>query len=86
MRDINTIIQVLLDQKAKKATKFISDKEIIRAVRTVYKTKTGKKVFGAGNIEITLTIGKPNFAEKEFIKLCKKAKEKFPLQKIQLKF
>lgn len=75
------LIAVLIESKAVKATKFISEKQIIRAVRTSY----GKK-FLRGNIEITLTLGKPNYVEREFIKTCKKAGEPFPIKKIQLKF
>jgi hypothetical protein len=89
MRDINTIIQALLDQKAKKATKFISEKEVVRVVRKTYKGKSGARHFenyGRGNIELIVTIGKPNYAEREFVKLLKKAKEPFPVKKIQFKF
>ena len=32
-----------------------------------------------------VTCGSPNYAEREFIKLCKKAKQGFPVNKIQLK-
>jgi len=35
---------------------------------------------------MVLTIGRPNYAEREFIKLCKKAGEPFPVKKMQLKF
>lgn len=88
MKDINTIIQALLDTGSKKATKYISSKEIIRVVRKTYKNKNGKKHFdnhGRGKVELTVTIGKPNYAEREFIKLCQKAKEPFPVKKIQFK-
>lgn len=75
------LIEQLLSSKAVKATKFISEKEIIRAVRTSFKGK-----FLRGNIEITLTRGKPNYAEREFIAVCKKAGEPFPVKNVQLKF
>jgi methylphosphotriester-DNA--protein-cysteine methyltransferase len=64
-----------------KATKYISPKEIIRAVRTRYQNKILKNQ----NIEISLTIGKPNYLEREFIKLCQKSGEPFPIKKVQLK-
>ena len=49
---------------------------IIRGTRT--------KIFrSTDNIEIILTIGKPNYLEREFIKKCVKAKEPFPVKKIQ---
>jgi hypothetical protein len=34
--------------------------------------------------EIVVTIGKPNYAERKFIELAKKAGEPFPIKKIQL--
>jgi hypothetical protein len=60
-----------------KATKYISEKLTIKATRR----KKSKK-----QTEIVVTIGKPNYAERKLIKLCKKAGEKFPIKKIQLKF
>lgn len=66
-----------------KATKYIGPKEIVRAVRQTYKKFKPRK---GENIQITLTIGKPNYAEREFIKLCQKVKEPFPVAGVQLKF
>lgn len=77
----DTLINTLIENKAMKATKYQSPTSIIRAVRTRY-----GKSFHRGNIEITITIGKPNFLEREFVKDCVKAKEPFPVKKIQLKF
>ena len=70
----------VISGKFVKATKYLSPKEIVRAVRTTYGGK-----FKQGNIEITITIGKPNYLEREFIKLCQKAKEPFPVKNIQVK-
>jgi len=81
MENINNIISTLINEKALKATQYISPKKIIRAVRT----RSGNKLM-AGNIQITLTIGEPNYLEREFIKACKKSNEPFPIKKIQLKF
>lgn len=33
-----------------------------------------------------VTIGKPAYREREFIKLCQRAGERFPVSKVQLKF
>lgn len=78
---VTKAVEMLLRSEAKKATKYLNERQIIRAVRKTYGGK-----FGRGNIEVTLTIGKPNYVEREFIKLCKKAGEKFPLKQVQLKF
>jgi len=66
-----------------KATKFVGPKEIVRAVRQTYKKFKPRK---GDNIQITLTIGKPNYAEREFIKKCQLAKESFPVVGVLLKF
>lgn len=78
---VGETIKTLIATRAIKATKYVTTKLIVRAVRTAY----GKKI-KTGNIEITLTIGKPNYIEREFIKSCQKSSEPFPIKKIQLKF
>ena len=65
---------------AYQATKYFSEQEVVRAVRRRYKGKIKKN-----DIYIIFKIGKPNFAERKFIKLCKKSGEPFPIKKIQLK-
>jgi len=79
---LTAVIAMLMANNAISATSYLGPKVIIRAVRKRYNKKINKR----GNIEIMLTIGKPNYAERKFIKLCKKAGEKFPVKKIQLKF
>lgn len=77
-----SLFELLLgDSGAVKATKYLSETQIVRAVRRTYGGKILK-----GNTEILVTIGKPNYQEREFIKLCKKAGESFPVKKIQIKW
>lgn len=87
MNSYQKVIETLINQNAYKATYYISPKEIIRAVRKRYKFGKNKKTLPRKdhNIEIMLTIGRPNYTEREFIKLCQKAKEPFPVKKIQIK-
>lgn len=66
------VIEPTYSGKAVKATLYINTKEIIRAVRTRYGGK-----FAKGNIEINLSVCKPNFAEREYLK--KNKDYKFPL-------
>ena len=66
----DNIIKELLENGAKKATHFISNKEIIRVVRTSYGGK-----FSRGNLELTITKGKPNYAERELVKKWKQTKK-----------
>lgn len=63
-----------------KATKYLAPDYIIRGTRT----RVGKKFYGK-DIEITLTIGRPNYIERDFIKLCKMAGEPFPVKNMQFK-
>lgn len=77
---IQEVVTTLIYNKAVKATKFINEKLIVRAVR-----KTFDKKIQPGNIEVILTIGKPNYVERDFIEKCKKAGEPFPVKKIQIK-
>lgn len=79
-KTINELMEIVLTGGIVKATKYLSDKQIVRAARRTYGGKIVK-----GNTEIVLTIGRPNYAEREFIKKCKKAGEPFPVKKVQIK-
>lgn len=68
------------DCELKRATKYLSDKLIVRATRV---RKFDRR---DGQVEMVLTIGKPNAMERDFIKDCKIAGEPFPVKKIQLKW
>ena len=81
---IPDVVNTLLYNGAKTATKYISEKLVIRASLKMAGKKLPAK--NARTIEIILTIGAPNYEAREFIKKCKKAKEPFPVKKIQLQF
>lgn len=81
MKYVENVIGVLIATKAHRATKYISDKQIIRATRRGYNNQIRK----GENIDIVLTIGRPNFAERKFIKMCKNAGEPFPVRNIIIK-
>lgn len=72
---------LLMKGGAVRATKFLSENQVVRAVRRTYGGKIVK-----GNTEILVTIGKPNWKERDFINKCKKAKESFPVKKVQIKW
>lgn len=61
----------------KSATKFVSP---ILMARATYRTK-----LDGNRVEITITYGQPNFEERKFVKLCKRAGEPFPVRKVQFK-
>ena len=79
---VGDVVGMLLDTEAKKATKYVSPVFVVTATRKVYGGKINKR---DKSVDIVLKIGKPNFAEREFIKLCKEAKEPFPVKRIQIK-
>ena len=62
------------------ATKFLAPDLVVRLTRRLKFSKRNKRN------EYVLTIGKPNYLETKFIKLCKKAGEPFPVKKVQIKF
>ena len=64
-----------------RAVKYVSPVWIVRATRKRF----GGKILKRGNVEIILTIGRPNYIEREFVKLCHKAGEKFPMRGVHLK-
>lgn len=81
LKQVGNVVAALINNSAKMATEFISDKQIVRAIRKDYNGK-----FAKDKIEIVLTLGKPNFVERDMIKKFKKAGEPFPVKKVQLVF
>lgn len=82
-KDIGNVIEVLLTLEAKRATKYLSPDFVISAQRKSWGGKINRK---DRTIELVVKIGKPNYTERVFIKMCKKAKEPFPVKKVQVKF
>lgn len=79
-RAMSAVVNAILQgEKVVRATKYLSTKLVVRAVRTRYGGKIRK------DIEITLSVCPPNYVEREFIEDCRKAGEPFPVKKIQLK-
>jgi len=78
----SVVLQIILTNDTKMATKYISEKFVINATRKLSQGKIDKR---SKEIDIVLKIGRPNFAEREFIKNCKMAGEPFPVKNIQIK-
>ena len=74
-----TVCGALIASDAKTAVKYIDDKTIVRA------TWRNKPKANFKRQEIVVTYGAPNYAEREFIKKCKKAGEPLPVKKIQFR-
>ena len=80
---VSQVVDILISTEAKSAVKYLNDKLTIKASRKLFRGKIDKR---NTIIQIVLTIGKPNYEAREFIKKCKKAGEPFPVKKVQLKF
>ncbi len=77
---VSRAVVSLLETEARKVTLFVSPELTIVAARRFKPSKREP------NVDIMLTIGKPNFENRKFIKDCKKAGEPFPVKKIQLRW
>lgn len=82
MKHIEAVVNALLNSGAHSATKYIGEKEIVRATRRRVRGKVPTK----GTIDLVMVIGRPNYRERQFIAKAKKAGEPFPVRKVQLKF
>lgn len=81
-RIFSSLAKVLLDSGARRATKYLGEREVIKATRKIFRAMSGKPVL----TEVQFTYGRPNYEERKFIRLVKKAGEAFPVKKIQLRF
>jgi hypothetical protein len=78
---------LLADKSIKSATYYIRENLIVRARAQTYKYRKGKRTDNRSNREtFTITVGAPNYAERQFIKQLVKAGEPFPVKKMQLKY
>ena len=68
----------ILDNGAKRATKYLSEKLTITA------TYQGKYHARDRRRTILFTIGVPNYDARRFIKKCKAAGEPFPVKRVQI--
>lgn len=67
--DFAKLAEAIINHGAREAVKYLSPTERIKATRRTYKKATRRK---ADPIEILFTVGKPNYAERAFIKKAKK--------------
>jgi len=78
------LAEIILEGGAIKATKYFSERETVKATLRgkLHRSSRNRSNFA----EILFTIGPPNYEERQFIKQVKKAKEPFPIKKIQIKW
>lgn len=80
---VASVVSMLLGTGAHTATKYLSPTRVVRATRQLFKGKINHK---GQSHHIILTVGEPNSRERDFVKRCQKAAERFPVRKIQVKF
>ena len=76
---VGAVASLALGPHVKKATQYLSETCVIRATRPHKFDRRSRS-----NTEV-VTVGKPNYRERQFIKACKKAGEPLPVKKIQIK-
>jgi hypothetical protein len=74
INDVANVIQALLNNDVKKVTRFISPNVTVTATRL---HRPDKRSRGESYV---VTVGRPNYANREFIKECKAAGEPFPVR------
>lgn len=78
MRDVQAVVDALLGSGAKRATRYLSEKRVVKATR---RHKPDRR---ARTAEFVVTVGAPNYAEREFIRVCRKAREPLPVRRVVL--
>lgn len=82
MKYINEVVDTLIQRNAVRATKYISPKEVITATRRMFDRRLPRK---GENLDIILKIGRPNYQERDTIRIFKKAGQPFPVKMIIFK-
>jgi len=77
------LAEAILQAGAIQAVKYYSPKLRVKASRRLIGGKIDKRYKG---VEILFTVGPPNYAERRFVRQAEKAKEPFPIKKLQLKW
>lgn len=80
MSAFSDVIESLLRSGARSAEKFLSEDAVVRAARQFKPNRKNTRE------TIVVTFGRPNYRGRHFVKMCRAAKEQFPVRKIQLKF
>jgi hypothetical protein len=73
-------VEACLNEGARKAVVYLDEKTTIKVSRMF--PKDGRNT----RTSLMLSFGSPSYEERQFIKLCKKAGQPFPVRKIQLKW
>jgi len=74
---VNKLVELVYFHNLKTAVKYIDENTVVKA--------TMRDHSNVKHYEILVTIGRPNYAERAFIRMAKKAGEPFPIKKIHVK-
>ena len=80
-KQIQKVTDALIGTDAKRATVFLAPNLVVRATRRRYRRGPRK----SDPVEIFVTIGRPNYLERDMVKDFKRAGEPFPVKKVQIK-
>jgi len=84
MKIENIIDMMKADKGIKTISKFMARDSVIRVSRSINPRK-GKSRAKPQSETFLVTLGKPNYDARQFIKLCIKAGEPFPVKRPQIK-
>lgn len=78
-RWVSEVVDPVVSRDYRKATKYVDPSFVVKAsVR--HRPRKAR-----GIIEVVLTMGRPNYAERRFIRAAKKAGTTFPVEAVQLR-
>lgn len=77
--EVAKVFNHVCDTGSYKGVRYLTEGLVVKLTRRHKVDRRDKRV------EFVLTFGAPNYAERKFIKVCKKAGVKLPLSKTQLK-
>lgn len=80
---VQEVVDALILNGAWRATKYVSPCLVIRATRML---ERGKVNHNNPDIGVRLSITRPNYLDRGFIKLARKANQSFPIRRIKLQF
>mgnify|MGYP001581956044 CR=1 FL=1 len=78
---IGYVVTIACTPPIYQATKYCSPALTVKATRPRYQ----RKLRNGRALSVIVTIGKPNFTERQFIKVYQRAGEPFPVKKLQVK-
>ena len=77
---IARVVEAVLELQCRKAFIVLSPDMVVTAARRHPPRRNARST------TVVLTVGKPNYAVRKFIRMCRAAGEPFPVRKIQLKW